>query len=54
MGVVAGGPAGAEAFRKDLPNALVRFMDTGHFAIATHVAEIAAAMTEFLDKEASR
>jgi pimeloyl-ACP methyl ester carboxylesterase len=42
-------PAGAEAFRKDLPNAQIRFLDTGHFAIETHGVEIAAAMKEFLD-----
>ena len=42
-------PAGAEAFRKDLPNADVQFLDTGHFATETHVIEIAAAMQEFLD-----
>jgi pimeloyl-ACP methyl ester carboxylesterase len=42
-------PAGAEAFRKDLPNAEVQFLDTGHFATATHVVEIAEAMREFLD-----
>jgi pimeloyl-ACP methyl ester carboxylesterase len=41
-------PAGAEAFRKDLPDAQVRFLDTGHFAIETHAEEIAAAMKEFL------
>jgi pimeloyl-ACP methyl ester carboxylesterase len=41
-------PAGAEAFRKDLPNAKVQFLDTGHFALETHVVEIAAAMKEFL------
>jgi pimeloyl-ACP methyl ester carboxylesterase len=41
-------PAGAEAFRKDLPNAQVRFLDTGHFAIETHVVEIAAGMKKFL------
>ncbi|MBB6143195.1 pimeloyl-ACP methyl ester carboxylesterase [Silvibacterium bohemicum] len=41
-------PAGAEAFRKDIPNAQVRFLDTGHFAIETHVVEIATAMKEFL------
>ncbi len=41
-------PAGAEAFRKDIPNARVEFLDTGHFAIETHVVEIAAAMKEFL------
>jgi pimeloyl-ACP methyl ester carboxylesterase len=43
-------PPGAEAFQKDLPNAKVQFLDTGHFAIETHVVEIAAAMKEFLEK----
>ena len=42
-------PAGAEAFRKDLPNAQVQLLDTGHFAIETHVVEITAAIKEFLD-----
>jgi pimeloyl-ACP methyl ester carboxylesterase len=41
-------PAGAEAFRRDLPEAVVRFFDTGHFALETHAAEIAGAMREFL------
>ncbi len=41
-------PAGAEAFRKDLPNAQVQFLDTGHFATETHVVEIADAMQDFL------
>ena len=41
-------PAGAEAFRNDIPNARVEFLDTGHFATETHVVEIAAAMKEFL------
>lgn len=41
-------PAGAEAFRKDLPKAEVQFLDTGHFATETHVVEIAAAMKQFL------
>jgi pimeloyl-ACP methyl ester carboxylesterase len=41
-------PAGAEAFRKDIPNARIEFLDTGHFATETHVVEIAAAMKEFL------
>ena len=40
-------PSGAEAFRKDIPNAQVRFLDTGHFAIETHAEEIADAMKEF-------
>ena len=42
-------PAGAEAFRKDIPNAQVKMLDTGHFALETHVVEIAAAMREFLE-----
>jgi pimeloyl-ACP methyl ester carboxylesterase len=42
-------PPGAEAYRKDLPNAKVQFLDTGHFATETHVVEIAAAMREFFE-----
>jgi pimeloyl-ACP methyl ester carboxylesterase len=42
-------PAGAEAFRKDIPSAQVKMLDTGHFAVETHVVEIAAAMKEFFD-----
>jgi len=42
-------PAGAEAYKKDLPNAKVQFLDTGHFATETHVVEIAAAIREFLE-----
>jgi pimeloyl-ACP methyl ester carboxylesterase len=42
-------PPGAEAYRKDLPQAKVQFLDTGHFATETHVVEIAAAMREFLE-----
>jgi pimeloyl-ACP methyl ester carboxylesterase len=41
-------PAGAEAFKRDIPGALVRFLDTGHFALETHAAEIAAAIRDFL------
>src|SRR5580698_718158 len=41
-------PAGAEAFRKDSPNARVQLLDTGHFAIETHFVEIAAAIKELL------
>jgi pimeloyl-ACP methyl ester carboxylesterase len=41
-------PAGAEAFRRDLPDAKVQFLDTGHFALETHVDEIALAMRDFL------
>ena len=42
-------PAGAEGYKKDIPNAKIQFLDTGHFATETHVVEIAAAMLEFLD-----
>ena len=41
-------PAGASAFMRDDPNATVRFLDTGHFALETHVEEIALAMKQFL------
>jgi pimeloyl-ACP methyl ester carboxylesterase len=41
-------PAGAEAFRRDIPDAVVRFFDTGHFALETHAVEIAKAIREFL------
>jgi len=41
-------PPGAEAYRKDLPKAKIQFLDTGHFALETHVAEIAAAIKAFL------
>jgi pimeloyl-ACP methyl ester carboxylesterase len=34
-------PAGAEAFRRDIPDARVTLLDTGHFALETHAAEIA-------------
>ena len=41
-------PQGAEAFKRDIPGAIVRFFDTGHFALETHSAEIAAAIRDFL------
>jgi pimeloyl-ACP methyl ester carboxylesterase len=43
-------PAGAEAFKRDIPATEVRFFDTGHFALETHSAEIAAAIRDFLDR----
>jgi pimeloyl-ACP methyl ester carboxylesterase len=43
-------PVGAKAFRRDMPNAEIRFFDTGHFALETHCDEIAAAIREFLDR----
>ena len=47
-------PAGAEAFMRDNAAAEVRFLDTGHFAIETHGAEIAAAMLDFLGRHIGR
>jgi pimeloyl-ACP methyl ester carboxylesterase len=41
-------PAGAEAFKRDIPGAVIRFFDTGHFALETHAEEIAAAIRDFL------
>jgi pimeloyl-ACP methyl ester carboxylesterase len=40
-------PPGAEAFRRDIPEATVRFFDTGHFALETHAVEIATVIREF-------
>jgi pimeloyl-ACP methyl ester carboxylesterase len=41
-------PPGAEAFKRDIPDAVIRFFDTGHFALETHAWEIAADIREFL------
>jgi pimeloyl-ACP methyl ester carboxylesterase len=41
-------PAGAEAFKRDLPDASVEFLPTGHFALETHLPEVASAMRNFL------
>ena len=41
-------PAGAEAFKRDIPGAAVHFFDTGHFALETHAVEIADAIRAFL------
>jgi pimeloyl-ACP methyl ester carboxylesterase len=42
-------PSGAEAFRRDIPGAMVRFFDTGHFALETHAQEIAEAIRDFVN-----
>ncbi len=41
-------PPGAEAFKRDIPGAQVRFLDAGHFALETHCDEIAMAIRDFL------
>lgn len=42
------GPAGAQAFRRDLPNAEIHLLDAGHFALETHGDEIAALIRNLL------
>jgi pimeloyl-ACP methyl ester carboxylesterase len=44
-------PAGAEAFKRDLPEAEIHFLDTGHFALETHCAEIAFLIREFMTRK---
>lgn len=41
-------PPGAEAFKRDIPQAIVKFFNTGHFALETHVAEIGSEILSFL------
>jgi pimeloyl-ACP methyl ester carboxylesterase len=43
-------PPGAEAFKRDIPGAEVRFVDSGHFALETHCEEIATAIRDFLPR----
>ena len=43
-------PPGAEAFKRDNPNAKVQMLDTGHFAIETHVEEIADGILDLMEK----
>lgn len=45
-------PAGAEAFQRDIPDAVVILLPTGHFALETHLEEIVIAMREFLAEHA--
>jgi len=44
-------PPGAEAFKRDNPNAEVHFYNTGHFALETHTQEIANAIRDFLGRK---
>lgn len=44
-------PPGAEAYKRDIPNAEVHFLETGHFALETHSQEIASAIREFLGRK---
>lgn len=44
-------PPGAEAYRRDIPDAEVHFLDAGHFALETHSAEVADFILEFLGRK---
>jgi pimeloyl-ACP methyl ester carboxylesterase len=41
-------PAGAEGYKRDNPNATVKFYNTGHFALETHAKEIGQDVLDFL------
>lgn len=43
-------PAGAQAYKRDIPNAQIRLLETGHFALETHAAEIAEAISTFMEE----
>ena len=43
-------PAGANAFKRDVPNAEIHFVPSGHFALESHHTEIARLMKEFLGR----
>ena len=44
-------PEGAKAFKKDIPDAVIKFVDSGHFALESHADEIGNAILNFLDAE---
>ena len=47
-------PPGAEAFKRDIPDAELHFYPTGHFVLETHGTEIGNAMLDFLDRNVQR
>ncbi|HLQ84830.1 MAG TPA: alpha/beta hydrolase [Salinisphaeraceae bacterium] len=44
--------AGARAYLKDVPDAELHLLDTGHFALDDHLDEIAALITDFIARHA--
>ena len=44
-------PEGAQAYKKDIPHADVHFYDTGHFALETHVGDIARTIRDFFKRK---
>ncbi|MFH8992487.1 alpha/beta fold hydrolase [Streptomyces sp. NPDC017940] len=47
-------PAGALAFQRDLPQAEIHLLPTGHFALETHAEQIAGLMDDFLVREVAQ
>jgi len=45
---------GAELFRRELPNAELHLLDTGHFALEEEADHIGSLMREFLDRTINR
>jgi len=46
-------PAGAMAYRRDIPDAEIHLLDAGHFALETHHHDIATLMRDFLSRRLS-
>ncbi|MFF2997845.1 alpha/beta fold hydrolase [Streptomyces sp. NPDC057950] len=44
------GPAGAEAFRQDLPRAEIHLLESGHFALESHLENITQYIRDFLGR----
>ncbi len=47
-------PPGAEAFKRDNPEATVEFLPTGHFALETHLQQIVTSVRDFLARTTVR
>jgi pimeloyl-ACP methyl ester carboxylesterase len=47
-------PPGAQAFKRDLPDAEIHLLDTGHFALETHAAHIGSLIVDFMDRRVGR
>ncbi len=47
-------PPGAQAFKRDNPNAEVHLLETGHFALESHASEIATIIRDFLARKVSK
>lgn len=47
-------PPGAEAYKRDVPDAEIHLLDAGHFALETHHREIAARIQDFLGRKLAK